>query len=226
MSKYIFDRVEKKYVLSKEQYEKIIKKLEGKMELDKYGFSTICNIYFDSNNYELIRTSLDKPIYKEKVRLRSYGIPTLESNVFLEIKKKYKGVVNKRRIEMKLKDAYEYIEKGKTDKNSQIMNEIDYCFKRYNLKPVIFLAYDRYAYQGIEDKEFRVTFDFNIRSRNYDLRLEKGDYGEILTEEPEYVMEIKTLGSIPIWFVRILSELKIYPHSFSKYGEIYMEKIV
>lgn len=127
---------------------------------------------------------------------------------------------------MKLEDAYEYIEKGKTNENSQIMNEINYCFKRYNLKPVIFLAYDRYAYQGIEDKEFRVTFDFNIRSRDYDLRLEKGDYGEMLSNEPIYIMEIKTLGSIPIWFVKILSELKIYPNSFSKYGEVYMEKIV
>ncbi len=226
MGKNIFNRVEKKYILSTKQYEDLIKALEGKMQLDKYGFSTICNIYFDTDNYELIRTSLDKPTYKEKVRLRSYGTPMLDSNVFLEIKKKYKGVVYKRRVEMTLQEAYDYIDKGNIKEDSQIMREIDYCFKRYNLKPAIFLAYDRYAYEGIEDKEFRVTFDFNIRSREYDLKLEKGDYGELLTEVPVYIMEIKTLGSMPMWFVKILSELQIYPHSFSKYGEIYKEKIV
>jgi len=225
MAKYIFDRVEKKYVISETQYKELIERLKGKMQLDKYGFSTICNIYFDTNNYELIRTSLDKPVYKEKIRLRSYGVPTLESKVFLEIKKKYKGVVNKRRIEMTLQEAYDYIDRGIIKEDTQIMREIDYCFKRYDLKPAIYLAYDRYAYQGLEDPEFRVTFDFNIRSRDNDLRLEKGDYGDLLSDEPIYVMEVKTLGSIPMWFVKILSELQIYPHSFSKYGEIYKEKI-
>lgn len=213
MAKYIFDRVEKKYVISEKQYKELIKRLEGKMRLDKCGFSTICNIYFDTDNYELIRTSLEKPTYKEKIRLRSYGVPDINSKVFLEIKKKYKGVVNKRRIELTLQDAYDYIGKGIVKENTQIMREIDYCFKRYKLKPAVYLAYDRYAYEGIEDKEFRVTFDFNIRSREHDLRLEKGDYGNFLSNEQIYIMEVKTLGSIPMWFVKILSDLQIYPHS-------------
>ena len=137
----VFRRTEKKFILNQEQYNKLFILINDHLNKDPYYKSTICNIYYDTNNYDLIINSLEKPIYKEKIRLRSYNIPTLNDNVFLEIKKKYKGIVGKRRITIKLKDFYDYIEKGiKPNCNKQILEELDYCFNHYNLKPSLFLA--------------------------------------------------------------------------------------
>lgn len=218
----VFNRVEQKYILSQKQYEALIKNLPSNVKIDKYGVHTICNIYYDTKTNEIIRNSIEKPIYKEKIRIRSYGIPTLESNVFLEIKKKYNGIVNKRRVRLTLQEIYDYIEnKIKPKSEMQILKEIDYFLGRYNLDKKIFIAYDREAYFDEKDESFRMTFDRNIRSRECDVRLENGDYGEKLFKEDYLLMELKTNGAIPLWLVKNLSELKIYPTSFSKYGEIY-----
>ena len=159
---------------------------------------------------------MEKPIYKEKVRLRSYGVPNLSDEVFLEIKKKYNGYGNKRRIKIKLKEAYEFIN-GKIKINSQIGKELDYTIKRNILKPKIYIAYDRIAFQ---EKEFRITLDYNIRYRIEDIELEKGDSGNLLGKDL-YIMEAKALNAYPKWFIKLLSQEKIYPKSFSKYGNIY-----
>ena len=221
-----FKRTEKKYVLNEKEYQMIMTKLEPHIKKDTYYKSTICNIYFDTDHYDLIQTSLEKPLYKEKVRLRSYQIPTLKDEVFLEIKKKYKGIVGKRRIQLKLIDFYHYLESD-FDENfdSQIGKELNYTFHYYHLKPKIFIAYDRLSYYSKENKEFRITFDTNIRSRDYNLRLELGDYGKNYFQEKKYIMEIKALDAFPLWFVKILEECQVYPNSFSKYGSIYMKKL-
>lgn len=221
-SKCIFSRVEKKYLIKAENYDTFLKCIEPYMNMDQYGQHTICNIYYDTDNYDLIRTSIEKPVYKEKLRLRSYGIPGEKDQVFLEIKKKYKGTVFKRRIALSLKEAENYLEHGiaPVEKN-QIFKEIDYFVNFYHPTSKLFLAYDRIAYAGIEDPELRITFDHNIRSRNYDLDLKNGDYGELLLDDSNYLIEIKSLAALPLWLVDILSDLKIYPTSFSKYGSIY-----
>lgn len=222
----VFKRVEKKYLLSEDLYQKLFEKINNYITVDTYDFSTICNIYFDTDNYLLVNRSIEKPIYKEKVRLRSYGVPKKNSKVFLEIKKKYKGVVGKRRVSAPLKEFYTYFDTGKyPNVDTQIMNEINYCFKFYNLKPKVFLAYDRYSYKGKDDSNFRITFDKNIRSRTDNLYLENGDNGMLLLDKNCYIMEVKTLGAYPLWFARILSELNIYPTSFSKYGNVYKKQI-
>lgn len=222
----VFKRVEKKYLLSEDLYQKLFEKMNNYITVDTYDFSTICNIYFDTDDYLLVNRSIEKPIYKEKVRLRSYGVPKKNSKVFLEIKKKYKGVVGKRRVSAPLKEFYTYFDTGKyPNVDTQIMNEIDYCFKFYNLKPKVFLAYDRYSYKGKDDSNFRITFDKNIRSRTDNLYLENGDNGMLLLDKNCYIMEVKTLGAYPLWFARILSELNIYPTSFSKYGNVYKKQI-
>ena len=169
----------------------------------------------------MIINSLEKPPFKSKVRVRSYGVPTLKDEIFIEIKNKYNGIVEKRRIKMPLKDFYEYETKKKFDKNNQIMREIDYYFKYYKLKPAIFIAYDRISYRGKKDNNLRITLDNNLRSRNNNLRLELGDNGENYFDKNFYIMEIKTLNSMPLWLVQSLSKLKIYPTSCSKYGKIY-----
>lgn len=217
----IFKRVEIKYLITEKQKRMLLKEINNNIEKDNYFKSTICNIYYDNDNNELIINSLEKPPFKSKVRIRSYGVPALNDEIFIEIKNKYKGVVEKRRIKMTLKEFYDYETKKKFDKNNQIMREIDYYFRFYNLKPKIFIAYDRISYRGKKDDNLRITLDNNLRSRYDNLKLELGDEGEKYFDKEYYIMEIKTLNSMPLWLVKSLSKLKIYPTSCSKYGKIY-----
>ena len=222
MAQTVFSRYEKKYLMPEPVYLELRRRLEPYMQVDQYGLHTICNIYYDTPQFDLIRCSIEKPVYKEKLRLRSYGIPTMDSTVFLEIKKKYRKMVNKRRIPLTLREAYDYVERGiHPEQDSQILREIDFFLKRYPLQRGVYLAYDRIAMFQRDNPDFRVTFDQNIRSRNVDMGLEKGDAGTLLLPQGYYLMESKILGATPLWFTEILSELKIYPVSFSKYGNIY-----
>lgn len=225
MYENVFKRVEKKYLISEEQKRLLLKQININLKKDEYYKSTICNIYFDTVNDDLIINSLEKPEFKEKVRLRSYKVPTLQDEVFLEIKEKYKGIVGKRRLKMTLGAFYDYLEKKEYDKNIQIMKEINYYFEYYSLKPTIFIAYDRISYRGKDNDNLRITLDSNLRSRYNNLRLEYGDIGEKYFDNKVYIMEIKTLGAMPLWLVKSLLELKIYPTSFSKYGRIHERKI-
>ncbi len=219
---YIFQRKEKKYLMNRHQVESFKKIIIKYMQQDKYGLHTICSIYYDTDDFQLSRRSIEKPIYKEKLRVRSYGIPKDEDKVFLEIKKKYKGIVYKRRESLNLKQARAYLNHGvKPSKDSQILREIDYLKNFYGVVPKVFLAYDREAFFGRENRDIRITFDRNIRSRDYNLDLALGDYGELLLADDIYVVEIKVPEAMPLWLSEILSQLEIYPQSFSKYGNAY-----
>lgn len=225
MMEEVFRRIEKKYLLTQKQKSELLNIIKQYIQQNKYYFSSICNVYYDTERYDLIRQSIEKPLYKEKIRIRSYKVPTVDDNVFIEIKKKFEGVVSKRRISIKLKSLYNYLEKGIIPKaNKQIFKELDYCFKKYNLISQMYISYDRYSYCGKEDDSFRITFDTNIKFRDYDLNLEKGIYGETLIDNKTYLMEVKSLRNMPIWFTNALSKLEIYPISFSKYGIIYENK--
>ena len=221
---YIFRRVEKKYMLTPEQYRYIREQLESRAHVDAYGESQINNIYFDNNSDELIETSILKPAYKEKLRLRAYGSPDLDSTAFFEIKKKYKSVVYKRRISMKLKDAYRYIESGELPKELEgnIPQEIDYMIRHYRLYPKAYIGYKRIALVGNDDPELRITFDHDITARYSDVRLEGGAQGDKLLSDGTYLMEIKIPGAMPLWLARVLSEGGIFPHSFSKFGNAHI----
>lgn len=219
---HTFQRVEKKYLLTAEEYERLYARLSPYIQMDQYGLHTICNIYYDTDQFELVRHSIEKPPYKEKLRLRSYGIPQMDGEVFLEIKKKWEGIVYKRRISMNLEEAKAYLEEGRPlGQSGQIEREIDYFIQFYQPKPKLYIAYDREAYFAGEDETLRITFDRNIRSREEDLQLELGDAGKLLLDRGCRLMEIKVSAAYPMWLVNILSELKIYPISFSKYGDIY-----
>ena len=224
----IFRRVEKKYILNENQYKKIRKAMENEMEPDQYGKSTICNIYFDSKDYELVRHSITKPYYKDKIRLRSYNTPNENSRVYLEIKRKCDSIVGKRRIELSLKDFYNYMNGKKIEGqiNEQIKKELDYYFKFYNLEPKMYVSYEREAFYQKDNMDFRITFDSNVLARENDLQLEKGSYGENILLKSAYIMELKTLGTIPLWLVKIINELNIKPVVFSKYGTAYTEFVL
>ncbi len=223
----IFNRYEHKYLLDRETYEKVIPIIERHMELDAYNEGrkpyTIANIYYDTGDDYLIRHSLESPEYKEKLRLRSYGVPDKKSTVFLEIKKKYRGLVNKRRTMLKLDEAYDFVKTGDEPEpreymNKQVMDEINYFLHVYDLKPKVYLAYDRIAYFEKDNPDLRISFDKNIRSRRYDVHLEDGDYGKKLLGGDMYLMEIKTAKAKPLWLTHMLSELGIKRVKFSKYG--------
>lgn len=222
--------MEMKLLLDEGQYEKLIKAMEPYMTADKYGVHTIMNIYFDNDNNDVIMNSLSKPVYKEKLRLRAYGKEAKDGDeAFLEIKKKYRGVVHKRRLEMSYKELFDYASGGiypeVSDENRQVFSEIEYFRKRLGLTPKIVICYDRQAFFGNDDKEFRMTFDANIRSRRSDVDLRKGDFGELLPNQPYRILEIKTTRAAPMWLVKFLSENKIYSGSFSKYGNIFLNEV-
>lgn len=220
----VFKRLEKKYMLTDEQYKQLTDALSEHIVPDRFGKSTINNIYFDTPNYRLIRASIEKPtVYKEKLRIRSYGEPTPDSNVFVELKKKYKGIVYKRRVDMTYDQAIHYlVMHDPPPEPSQVTAEIDSFIRFYkNLRPAVSLFYDRIAYYSKDDPELRLTFDTNIRFRNRELDLGYGDYGTTILDNSRYILEIKCIHAMPLWLTRELDRLKIYPTSYSKYGTAY-----
>lgn len=230
MSIEVFSRVEKKYLLSQSDVDILLPLLNEHMNSDKFNKDGKCypisNLYFDTPSDELIIKSLEKPIYKEKLRLRSYGqVKDPKETVFLEIKKKYDGVVYKRRTSFSLQEAYNFIENGAdpTDEktNWQVLAEIKDFMKRYNLAPKVFISYERLAFFSKTDTDFRLTLDQNIITRREDLRLESPVYGEQLLEPGQWLMEAKAFKSFPLWFAHFLSERKVNQTSFSKYGSEY-----
>lgn len=225
MTQEIFKRYEKKYIITKTQYQELISRMITQVQPGQYGKYTVCNIYFDAPDCRMIQNSLEKPVYKEKLRLRSYGVPGEEDLVYIELKKKYDGIVYKRRIPMKYKEARKYLYYGiRPDIDNQILREIDYAIGFYQVRPKVYLAYDRIAFYGKEDPELRITFDMDIRARQYCLELGMGSQAKCFSDKGMFLMEIKTSQTaMPLWLSRMLSELMIYPVSYSKYGTYYQE---
>ena len=219
----VFRRYELKYLLTMAQKETVLKAMQPYMTLDKYGKTTIRNLYYDTDSYLLIRRSIEKPAYKEKLRIRSYSRVDGDSAAFVELKKKYKSVVYKRRISLPYAEATAWLSREKHPaKHTQIANEIDYFLDYYgSLHPTVFLSYERKAYYCNDGSDFRVTFDDNILCRQEELSLDSEVYGTSILPEGKVLMEIKCSGGIPLWMTRVLSEEKIYKTSFSKYGTAY-----
>jgi hypothetical protein len=222
-----FLRVEKKYLLDEVQYQKILDAVSPQMIEEKYGTSTILNIYYDTPDWALIRASIEKPLYKEKLRLRAYGEVTDNSEVFIEIKKKLNGVVYKRRISMLLRDAREFLNSNtKKTSGEQVLCEAAWMLNSYNLYPAAAIIYDRTAFVGKDEPDFRLTIDRNLIGRTDSPDLTYGNLGNKFLHDGQYLMEIKTAGGMPLWMCRLLGDLHIYPTSYSKYGEYYKEYIL
>ena len=239
----VFKRYEIKYMVTAEQKARILKAMEPYMEPDRFGRSTVRNIYFDTDDFVLARHSIAKPDFKEKLRIRSYATADADSTVFVELKRKYDGVVYKRRIGLPETDAMKWMA-GSRDpaivreteaESPQVAHEIEYFTSLYSgLKPVLYLSYDREAYRMKRDASmldggsgFRVTFDCSIFCREGDLSLRSEPYGTPILKEGMFLMELKCPGAVPMWMTKILSEERLYKTSFSKYGTAYcsyMEK--
>lgn len=224
----VFNRYEHKYLINADQLETILAEVRLHMHYDPYNkdgrLYTIENIYYDTDEQSLIRRSLEKPPFKQKLRLRSYGE---ENRVYLEIKKKSDGIVNKRRTALRPEEADELLKNGsialKKHMNKQIVYEIQYFLSIYDVYPKVYLAYDRMAFFDEENSDLRISFDFAIRSRECDLSFEHGDWGEPLFDEDICIMEVKTAYAKPLWLTKVMTGLKINRVSVSKYGTEYMK---
>ena len=230
----VFKRYEKKFILNADDYRDTVAFVQQYMDFDKYCVGekdySLLNLYFDTPDNLLISRSTSKPTYKEKLRLRAYFPPqTHDDKVFFEIKKKYKGIVTKRRAVMRYGEALELIDTGRAPKlkkesyiDTQVAKEIEFMFQRYTgLAPAIYIAYDRVAMFAKDNPEFRLTFDRNIRTRRDNVSFDFGDYGKQLLPEGYNLMEIKISDAVPLWLASYLSEKKLYMTGFSKYGKEY-----
>ena len=218
----VFRRKELKYMLSGTQYENLLALMGTHIKPDKFFISNNVSVYYDTPDYLLIRRSLEGSKYKEKLRLRCYGVPNEDSEAFVEIKKKIKGVVYKRREGLPYKRAVNYLSGLEQGGNSQIFHELDWFLEFYgDLQPAMLLSYNRQSYKGIDDGSVRITFDKDILWRTESLDVVDGIWGKPLFDPDQRLMEVKIRGAMPLWLSHIMAQLKIYPHSVSKYGTAY-----
>lgn len=231
----VFKRYEKKFLVTKQQYEELLPLIEEHMDADKYCLNgnsyRICNLYFDTPENSIIRHSVSKPSHKEKLRVRSYDRAKPGDTVYLELKKKTAKIVTKRRVGMTVEEFNDYIYRSVRPKKeaflaNQVLNEIDYFRKINPCYPVVFISYDRRAYFEKNNGAVRLTFDFNILTRRDDLDLTSPVRGEKLLDDNMMLMEVKVPDALPLWLVRKLSEMGIYMTSFSKYGREYKKQIL
>lgn len=217
-----FKRHEIKYLITINQYINLMNYLSDKVEKDVFYKSTIYNIYYDTDNFELIRKSIEKSIYKEKLRIRSYDKTTLDSSVYVELKKKYDHIVYKRREKI----AYKYVLNNSflEGAETQIYKEIKYFNDFYGgLTSKMFLSYEREAYYFKDDKQIRITFDTNIKYRTENVNLLPSISDIKLLPNNLVLMELKVPFSIPYDLAKYLSSEKIFKRPFSKYGTAYKQ---
>ena len=222
-----FQRCEKKYFLTPAQQQALLAVMADHTRRDVYGEYTICNTYYDTEDWRLIRASIEKPAYKEKLRMRSYGTPAENGKVFAELKKKCGGVVYKRRITTSPARAEALLAlRLPGTAFGQIGSELEWFCRRYRPQPRVYIAYDRLAYAGIDDPDLRITFDTHIRWRTEQPELRCGDWGQPLLPDDRVLLELKLPGACPLWLSHALSDIGAYPVSFSKYGYCYKQYIL
>lgn len=227
MALEIFSRKEQKYLITRRQYEELVEQIGPRMRNDKNGMEgrySVTSLYFDSPDKSIYFETKNKLKYRQKLRLRVYDDADLNSTAFFEVKQKHKKVVNKRRMLLPLGEAYRYIQgESKEDlsdidtSNPQVMKEIDYFRKYYNLKPEMVVSYSRHALHGVTDPELRITFDFDLRCRKDDLHIEHGPHGEHFIDSTLVVLEVKVDHAVPLWLTRLLQNVNCEQRSASKF---------
>ncbi len=229
MKKYAFERRETKYMIANEQLTDFLTDLAKHMERDEYGRHLIQSLYYDTDNYQMIRHSMEKPIYKEKFRVRCYGLPSEDSVVFLELKKKIARVVYKRRMAISYEAYQAWLSGGifpMDEKQPQISRELAWIFCQYpDLKPKVLISYERLSYFGKTDAQFRVTFDQHISYQSEHLDLSVTNNRALVAPELGVLMEVKALGAYPLWFVALLNQYQLQKSSFSKYAQTYQRHL-
>ncbi len=227
MPDLVFKRLEKKFIIDQTQYEDILTTIKSKMEFDPFCVDgkayRVQNIYFDSINNDLASLSIRRPVFKEKIRVRKYRDSEV---IFLELKKKFDGLVGKRRLVISVQELNNLIEKHELPTresflDKEALGEIKRVMNLFKLEPRVYLSYDRLAFFDKNKPNFRIAFDNNLHSRREDFDFNNDSSTFSLLEEGKYIMEVKSVSNFPLWFVRELSKLKVYPRFFSKYGSEY-----
>ncbi|WP_404406036.1 polyphosphate polymerase domain-containing protein [Jeotgalibacillus malaysiensis] len=223
----IFSRREQKYLITTQQYLSLVKKMSPYMRADKNGTDgkyTVTSLYFDSPDQQIYFETKNKLRFRQKLRLRVYDDATLNSTAFFEVKQKHNNVVNKRRMLIPLKEAYEYLNRRNPGDlstyrttNIQVFKEIDHFKRYYRLQPEMVVSYDRHAFHCTWDPDLRITFDLNLRCRNDDLKIENGPHGDLFVDRELVVMEVKVTHSVPLWLTKILQNLSCEQRSASKF---------
>lgn len=222
-----FERYEKKYIVSPAQQKFLLEEIRPHIKEDVFGRYSICNIYYDTDDWQLVRASVEKPVYKEKLRVRSYGAADEDSSVFVELKKKFDGVVYKRRIAAELYTVEPFLcGLIPGSQYGQIGREIEWFQSFYRAKPKVFIGYDRLAFAGTDSPHVRITFDSDIKWRTERLALRFDDSDRLLIPGDKLLMEIKLPGACPMWLCSALSQAGAFPVSFSKYGFCYQNSII
>lgn len=224
-----FSRYEAKFFMTPAQQAAIMPCLEEHLSVDSYGNHTISNIFFDTPLYDVTRASIEKPVYKEKLRVRAYGTPDPQTGrVFVELKKKYEHIVYKRRIVLPVPEAKAFLLEGTvpTSTDPQITREIAHFMALHHPTPQVFLSYDRVAMFGKEDPDLRITFDTNLLWRDTELDLCAGPYGKPVLPDDRVLMEVKVPGAMPLWLAHLLGRQHIFQSSFSKIGTCYTQFIL
>ena len=223
----IFRRYELKYLMDSDQASAVRDALKEHMEPDRYAFSTIRNTYFDTPNYILARSSIARPMFKEKLRFRSYDSPSCRDRVFVELKRKYDSVVYKRRLAMPLDEAMDWFCGDGKGPEGQIADEMSYMKVLHpDIRPAMYLSYDREAYRAKDGSDLRITVDNSILARTEDVDLSSPVYGHPVLPEGYTLMEVKTMYGYPRWLTSVLSSCRLYKSRFSKYGNAYKEIVL
>lgn len=223
----IFTRREQKYLISRKQYQELVKQISFYMRPDLNGTNgcyTVTSLYFDNVDHSIYFETKNKLKFRQKLRLRVYDETDINGTAFFEVKQKHKKVVNKRRMVLPLSEAYRYLkndfnlplEEYETS-NTQVLKEIDHFRHLYRLKPEMIISYDRHALHGIDNDELRITFDLNLRCRNNDLFVENGPEGEHFIDNDLVILEVKVNNSVPLWLTRILQDLGCRQQGASKF---------
>lgn len=226
-----FKRYERKYLIDKATAQSFLSLISSRLSYDAFCVGgkkyRIYNIYFDTDDFAIIRESVSKPAFKEKARFRAYDNYAETGKGFLEIKRKINGVVVKRRIALSEPDAIDFVKSGilPHDAECQMSRELDRYFKCNDVSPKAYISYDRMAFFCADDNNIRVTFDDNILYRTQNVSIEAGDGGVALLPPDLCILELKFAEAMPLWLANALSECRIYPHSFSKYGNVYKQII-
>ncbi|MFV0484693.1 MAG: polyphosphate polymerase domain-containing protein [Candidatus Saccharimonadales bacterium] len=231
----IFNRFENKYLVSQAEYERLLIDLSPKMRLDKHNLDgkmyKIYNTYYDTADDNVIRSALEKPTFREKIRLRSYEVVKKPDDiVFVEIKRKYDGEVNKRRTKMNLGEAKRFLAGAKinpqTHMNPQVVRELEEIVEREQpLVPKVHISYERMALFDKSNDDLRISFDHNIITRRHNVELDRDDPGVKLLPSDKYLMEVKVRRTMPLWLIEIINQYNLKPISFSKYGKEYINKL-
>lgn len=235
----VFERHEEKYLLSVVDRRRLLERIGAHLSRDVYFDTTVCSLYYDTPDHLLVNRSLGSPVYKEKLRVRSYGVPTASDLVFVEIKKKFRGIVYKRRVACSAAAAHVYLsgvsfdeaaqcypldaeQRALTAKSRQIVSELDFMRQRYfMLEPSMLVSVHRLSYLTDDENPLRLTFDDDVRWRDDHLDLSSGVFGTRLIDEGQTLMEVKCAGAYPVWLVKALDRTELYPQPFSKYGKVY-----